>query len=73
VAAELYAHAIALAEQRQDLRQIAVAKEQLATVYFFHKTTRRTNRLSTSQRLIQPTQRTAKYRRLLASNRRGLH
>ena len=35
VAAELYAHAIALAEQRQDLRQIAVAKEQLATVYFF--------------------------------------
>lgn len=37
VAAELYAHAIALAEQLQDLRQVAVAKEQLATVYFFQQ------------------------------------
>ncbi len=36
-AIELYAHAIALAEQLQDLRQVAVAKEQLATVYFFQQ------------------------------------
>jgi tetratricopeptide (TPR) repeat protein len=37
VAVELYAHAIALAEQLQDLRQVAVGKEQLATVYFFQQ------------------------------------
>ena len=36
-AIELYAHAIALAEQLQDLRQVAVVKEQLATVYFFQQ------------------------------------
>ncbi len=37
VAVELYAHAIASAEQLQDLQQVAIAKEQLATVYFFQQ------------------------------------
>jgi tetratricopeptide (TPR) repeat protein len=37
LAIELYCHAIALAEHLQDLRQVAIAKEQLATVYFFQQ------------------------------------
>jgi hypothetical protein len=37
MAIELYLQAIALSEKLNDLRQVAIAKQQLATVYFFQQ------------------------------------